>query len=105
MEQNINYMQFAIVPLIYLRDMDLNSTDKLVMGMICSLTKKKNKCTASNTFLSSQIQVSKRTISKSLTKLKNQNLITIKIVNYQREIYLNIMNNSSMGIEEEFQPP
>lgn len=43
-------MKFALVPLFDLRDLNLNSTDKLVMGMIVSLTMKRKECTASNEF-------------------------------------------------------
>lgn len=94
-------MKFALVPLFDLRNLNLNSTDKLVMGMIVSLTMKRKECTASNEFLSLQIQVSKRTITKSLAKLKNKNLISIKCKDYQRIIYSNIVwNNNSMDIDQ-----
>lgn len=99
-------MKYALVPLIDLRDLELNSTDKLVMGMIVSLTIKRKECIASNEFLSLQIQVSKRTITKSLAKLKSKKLITIKNENYQRKIYSNIKwNYSSMDMEQEFYTP
>lgn len=99
-------MKFALVPLFELRDLNLNSTDKLVMGMIASLTIKRKECTASNEFLSLQIQVSKRTILKSLTKLKNKKLISITAGDYQRKIYSNIVwKDTSMGIEENFYTP
>lgn len=94
-------MKFALVPLFDLRDLNLNSTDKLVMGMIVSLTMKRKECTASNEFLSLQIQVSKRTITKSLAKLKSKNLISIKCKNYQRIICSNIVwNDNSTGIDQ-----
>lgn len=99
-------MKFALVPLFDLRDLNLNSTDKLVMGMIVSLTMKRKECTASNEFLSLQIQVSKRTITKSLAKLKSKNLISIKCKDYQRIIYSNIVwNDNSMGIDQEYDAP
>lgn len=106
MNQRIKLMKYAIVPLIDTRDLKLNSTDKLVMGLVVSLTYKSNVCTANNEYLSTQLQVSKRTITKSLTKLKNKKLISIKNVNYQREIYCNVvMNDSSMGMEQYFYNP
>lgn len=99
-------MKFALVPLFDLRDLNLNSTDKLVMGMIVSLTMKRKECTASNEFLSLQIQVSKRTITKSLAKLKSKNLISIKCKDYQRIIYSNIVwNDNSMGIDQKYDAP
>ena len=93
-------MKYALVPLKYLKDLDLNSTDKLVMGMIISLTMNRKECTASNKFLSQQIQVSKRTITKSLSKLKSKKLIIIKYEHQQRKIISNIVwKDNSMGME------
>ena len=93
-------MKYALVPLKDLKDLDLNSTDKLVMGMIISLTMNRKECTASNKFLSQQIQVSKRTITKALSKLKSKKLITIKYENQQRKIISNIVwKDNSMGME------
>ena len=98
MNQEYKLMKYALVPLIDLRDLKLNSTDKLVMGLIMSLTSKRNECTASNGFLAHQLQVSKRTITKSLTILKKNNLISIKSENYQRKIYSNVVwIDNSMG--------
>ncbi len=106
MNQKCKLMKYALVPLIDVRDLKLNSTDKLVMGLIMSLTSKRDECTASNGFLAEQLQVSKRTITKSLTILKNNNLISITCENYQRKIYSNVVwNDNSMGIDQEFNTP
>ena len=106
MNQKRKLMKYAIVPLIDLRDLNLNSTDKMVMGLIVSLTRTRDKCTASNGFLADQLQVSKRTITKSLTILKNNKLISIIFNNYQREIYSNVVwNDNSMGIDQEYDTP
>ncbi|MBO5530084.1 MAG: helix-turn-helix domain-containing protein [Bacilli bacterium] len=103
MNQKIKLMKYEIVPLTNLRGLNLNSTDKLVMGLIVSLTAKRNKCTASNEFLAEQLEFKKRTITKSIAKLKEKNLITVRKVNYQREIYSNIVwNDSAMGIDQEY---
>ena len=93
-------MKYALVPLKDLKDLDLNSTDKLVMGMIISLTMNRKECTASNKFLSQQIQVSKRTITKALSKLKGKKLIIIRYEHQQRKIISNIVwKDNSMGME------
>ena len=93
-------MKYALVPLKDLKDLDLNSTDKLVMGMIISLTMNRKECTASNKFLSQQIQVSKRTITKALSKLKSKKLIIIRYEHQQRKIISNIVwKDNSMGME------
>ena len=101
MKDNCKLMKYALVPLCDLNGLRLNSTDKLVMGMIMSLTRKTKECTASNEFLSRQIELSKRMISKTLTNLKNKNLIFIKTENHQRKIYSNIVwNNTSIDVDE-----
>ncbi len=95
-----NYMKYAIVPLSDLKKLELNSTDKLVMGMIVSLCIKRV-CIATNKYLSQQLELSTRTISKSLSKLSNKNLIFIKYEKDNRKIYSNIVwNDSSMDIKE-----
>jgi len=99
-------MKYVIVPLDELRDLKLNSTDKLVMGMIVSLSIKKGMCKASNGYLSKQLELSKRTITKSLSILKDNNLIRIEKEKNQRVIYFyGVWNNTSVGIEENFYPP
>lgn len=102
MNQKIKLMKYELVPLSDIRGLNLNSTDKLVMGLIVSLTSKRSKCTASNEFLAEQLELKKRTITKSIAKLKDKNLIHVKTVNFQREIYSNVVwNDSVIGVEEE----
>ena len=94
-------MQYEIVPVSDVRGLNLNSTDKLVMGLIVSLTRKTDKCTVSNEFFAEQLELKRRTISKSIAKLKEKNLISVKTNNYQREIYCNVvLNDSATGIEQ-----
>lgn len=80
---------FIVVPRIVLSDENLTSTDKLLMGLITSLTLKYDYCFASNKYLADTLNTSKRTINYSLSKLKEKNLIKIKIENNTRKIYLN----------------
>ena len=106
MKNNIKLMKYEVVPLISIRGKELNSTDKLVMGLIVSLTSKRSKCIASNEFLAEQLELKKRTITKSIAKLKDRNLIIVKIVNYKREIYSNILwNDSTMNMDQECDTP
>lgn len=94
-------MQYEIVPVIDIRGLNLNSTDKLVMGLIVSLTRKTDKCTVSNEFFAEQLELKKRTISKSIAKLKEKNLISVKMNDYKREIYCNVvLNDGTIGIEQ-----
>lgn len=90
--------EFIIVPRIVLNDNNLSQTDKLLFGLIVSLTFKKHYCFASNKYLSKIINVSVRTITNSLSTLKSENYIFIKYEDKKRKIFLNnekVLQNSS----------
>lgn len=67
----------------------INSTDKLVYGIIKALANNKGYCYASNDYISKKVNLSKRTITKSIGNLKRANYIRVETINYQRNIYLN----------------
>ena len=81
-------MAFAVVPDFVINNKSLNSTDKLVMGIINSLSLNNNTCFASNDYFSSMLNLSNRTITSAIAKLKKENLIEITTVNSRRNIYL-----------------
>ena len=92
---------FIVVPRIVLSDKDLNNTDKLLLGLIVSLTFKENYCYASNNYLANNLNASKRTINYSLSNLKEKDYIIIKYDKDKRKIYLNenkILTNNSISI-------
>ena len=66
----------------------INSTDKLVYGVIKALTNNKGYCYASNDYISKKVNLSKRTITKSIGNLRKANYIRVETINYQRNIYL-----------------
>lgn len=66
----------------------INSTDKLVYGVIKALSNNKGYCYASNDYISKKVNLSKRTISKSISNLRKANYIRVETINYQRNIYL-----------------
>lgn len=74
-----------------LKDNSINSTDKLVYGIIGVLANTKGYCYANNDYLSKQLNLSKRTITNSIGKLKCANYIKVENENYQRKIYLTNM--------------
>ena len=78
-----------MTPRILFSDRKLSKTDIHVLGLITSLTLKIDYCYASNEYLANYINVSKRTISDSLFKLKKLKYIKIKYINSKRRIYLN----------------
>lgn len=66
----------------------INSTDKLVYGVIKALTNNLGYCYASNDYISKKVNLSKRTITKSISNLRKSNYIRVETINYQRNIYL-----------------
>lgn len=105
---NLN-CDFIAVPRIVLIDNDLCSTDKLVMGLITSLALKEGYCFASNNYLATSLNLSKRTICESLSKLKKIGLVRMKYEkNNDRKIYVNekiVSQKTSIGNEEQFIEP
>lgn len=72
-----------------LKDIRLNSTDKIIYGLIKSLSNNKGYCFATNNYIGKRANLSKSTISNTISKLKKYNYIKIKTINYQRRIYIN----------------
>lgn len=82
--------QFIAIPGILFIDKDLSKTDILVLGLIISLAFKDEYCYASNKYLTDYLNVSERTITYSLSKLKGLKYIFVKHEDNKRKIYLNV---------------
>lgn len=78
-----------------LKDNSISSTEKIIYGIIGALANKKGYCYANNDYISKQLNLSKRTISKAINNLKNKNYIRVETKNYKRKIY-------TISIEELF---
>lgn len=100
-----------MLPRISFNDKSLSQTDRCVLGLIVSLTFKQKYCYARNKYLSDYIRVSERTITDSLSKLKELKYIFIKYEDRRRKTYLNtekipikssnnIANNCNSKVEE-----
>lgn len=80
---------FIAVPRIILNDQTCSQTDKLVYGVINSLSNNKEYCYASNSYFAYILSVKEKTISNSINNLKRKKYVEVKFVNRQRRIYLN----------------
>ena len=80
---------FIAVPRIILNDQTCSQTDKLVYGMINSLSNNNDYCYASNNCFANIICVKEKTISNSINNLKRKKYINVKFVKGRRRIYLN----------------
>ena len=74
-------------------DINLNSTDKLVYGIIKALSNNKGYCFATNDYISKRANLSKSTISNTIRKLKKYDYISAKTIDYQRRIYIKVDTN------------
>ena len=81
-------MDCIVIESSIVKSNSINSTDKLVYGIIKALTNNVGYCYASNDYISKKINLSKRTISKSISNLKKAKYIRVETMNYQRNIYL-----------------
>lgn len=91
------------MPRIILNDQTCSQTDKLVYGMINSLSNNKEYCYASNSYFANQLSVKEKTISNSINNLKRKKYIDVKFINSQRRIYLNetiVSNENSKVLEK-----
>ena len=71
--------EYSILPDFIIKNEKLNATEKILMSLIISLNLN-NECYANNEYFSTRMNVSKRTITNALKK--------IKVINYKRTIYL-----------------
>lgn len=96
---------FIAVPRIVLSDQTCSQTDKLVYGIINSLSNKKEYCYASNHYFSKVLGVCTKTISNSIQNLASRNYIYIKYVDNQRQIYINeeiVRKENAKVVEKKF---
>lgn len=80
---------FIGVPRIILNDQTCLRADKLIYGMINSLSNNKEYCFASNSYFAKELGLTTKTVSKSLSKLKELNYIKIDYSKTGRRIMLN----------------
>ncbi len=94
---------FIAVPRIILNDQSCSQTEKLVYGMINSLSNNREYCYASNKYFANSLNVKEKTISNSINNLKRNNYIDIKFIKGQRRIYLNtniIVKENAKALEK-----
>lgn len=105
---------FIAVPRIILSDQTCSQTDKLVYGVINSLSNNKEYCYASNSYFANILGVKEKTISNSINNLKRQKYIVVINVFGRRRIYLNqsivsqenskvLEKNENTSIEKNYQ--
>ena len=98
---------YLIVPDVVAHDKDLLPLDKLLLGLIYSLTKQNGYCWASNKYLAEYLCQSASYISKSLKRLEDKGYINREIDNRKmnkdrRKVYVDIeyINKLQYGIKK-----
>ena len=81
-------MKYANFPEYIISYKELNTTERLLMGIIYSLSVMSGDCFASNEYFAKMLCVSTRTISTSLSSLKREDLIESHFINGTRKIFL-----------------
>ena len=76
-----------------IEDKELNSTDKVVYGLVKALSNDKGYCFATNDYIGKRANLSKSTISNTIRKLKKYDYISAKTIDYQRRIYIKVDTN------------
>ena len=82
------YDKYSKIPR-YVLESKLCSNAKLLYGEISLLCHKQGFCYANNKYLSKQVNVSERTITKLLNELEAQEFIILEYCKNKRKIYLN----------------
>ncbi|MFI3307678.1 MAG: helix-turn-helix domain-containing protein [Mycoplasmatota bacterium] len=70
--------------MVLINNYKLTSSSLFVYGLIYSLSSNETGCYASNKYLSSHLKMTTRTISRSISELKYNDLITVNYVNKKR---------------------
>ena len=82
------YEKYSKIPR-YVIESKLCSNAKLLYGEISLLCHKEGFCYANNKYLSKQLKVSERTVTKLLGALEKAKFITLEYCKNKRKIYLN----------------
>lgn len=78
MEEKRSY--YAVIPANVRYDKSLKPNAKLLYGEITALCNEKGYCWATNDYFSSLYEVSKETVSRWISQLKDKNYISVKLV-------------------------
>ena len=82
---------YIMVPYKILGNPQLSSTDKLLYGLLTSLSRQKGYAFPSNGKLAEILHCSKSTITRTLEKLVQLHLISRDLDKRQRKIYLGVV--------------
>ena len=94
--------KYVKIPVSVLMDKSICANAKLLYGVIIVLSYIKNYCFADNTYLAETLNTTRRTITRLIKELKDNDYIYIVNDKHKRKIYIKDVPTSSINVEDLF---
>lgn len=94
--------KYVKIPVSVLMDKNICANAKLLYGVIIVLSYIRNYCFADNTYLAGTLNTTRRTITRLIKELKDNNYIYIINDKHERKIYIKDATTSSINVEDLF---
>ena len=94
--------KYVKIPIRVLMDKSISPNAKLLYGVIIVLSYIKNYCFADNTYLAETLNTTRRTITRLIKELKDNDYIYIVNDKHKRKIYIKDVPTSSINVEDLF---
>ena len=94
--------KYVKIPVSVLMDKSICANAKLLYGVIIVLSYIKNYCFADNTYLAETLNTTRRTITRLIKELKDNDYIYIANDKHKRKIYIKDVPTSSINVEDLF---
>lgn len=92
--------KYVKIPVSVLMDKNICANAKLLYGVIIVLSYIKNYCFADNTYLAETLNTTKRTITRLIKELKDNDYIYIVNNKHKRKIYIKDVSTSPINVED-----
>lgn len=94
--------KYVKIPVSVLMDKSICANAKLLYGVIIVLSYIRNYCFADNTYLAETLNTTRRTITRLIKELKDNDYIYIVNDKHKRKIYIKDVPTSSIDVEDLF---
>lgn len=94
--------KYVKIPVSVLMDKTICANAKLLYGVIIVLSYIRNYCFADNTYLAETLNTTRRTITRLIKELKDNDYIYIVNDKHKRKIYIKDVPTSSINVEDLF---
>ena len=94
--------KYVKIPVSVLMDKSICANAKLLYGVIIVLSYIRNYCFADNTYLAETLNTTRRTITRLIKELKDNDYIYIVNDKHKRKIYIKDVPTSSVNVEDLF---